>query len=199
MPISLLLLALFGLLIGAWGVVSEGMSLFESEVEEESFSDMLARLEGEAPLEQKDAIAAFRKSPEMIGQVEDIFASLDGLLPMPGVYRTANLIFAVMALAAGIGILKRKDWGRKLEIGFIVAATLFAGGYGYFLVPGIGRLAANLAQTMGAGNSIEPSSLESSLYLGWTLLVLLFVLLHGLIVWYLMRPSVRDVFSEETR
>ncbi len=196
MPMGLFLLALFGAVIGVVGIASEMGTWFSSDHADESLSEMLERVEGELTPEQKDAVATFRQSPELLERIEELMESVKSLVPMPGVYRTANFLFAIVALAAAVGMFKRKDWGRKLEIGFIIAATLFAALYGYLMIPGFGRLTVEFAKAMGASRMAETGNLERNLYLGWTAIVLLFAVLHAGIVWYLTRTNIRDVFEE---
>lgn len=190
LPAGVLVLAAIGLLLGVPGVIFGIPSLFRSE--QTSFEEILSTLEQQTPSPYRERFQLLRDDPALMATMEEVVAAAHDVIPAQTLFDAANLLLSAWCAIAAVGLLKRREWGRRAEVGFIAAATLFLFGYGYLTIPGLVRLVGVFRS--GLGLEADPD-LGRSLYLGWTALALVFGLLHAGIIYYLMRPQVRAAFT----
>ena len=195
MPIGLILLAAFGLLLGLLGIWSGIDSLFFAPESDLSLKEELERMAAESPPEYRQQVRAVIDNPQMVDTIDSLLKGARKIVPNPVLYEVSSFLLSALALAAGIAVFARKEWGRVLEIWFIVLATLSAVYFGFDMIPGaVGFLELTYRQ-FGIGK--PPEYLENNIYLIWTVICIVLFALHGGIVYYLTRPGIKAVFESE--
>jgi len=202
-PTGLFLLAFFCLLLGGLGVLFQGKGLVvDLTSEEQTFDEFYMEFHTEfrnLPPDVAQKLEDFTNS-EML---EKIFnASNKGLkefFPNLWLYQFASLGFSLLSFLGGLGVFMRRDWGRQSLIALFILTTAVISVAGYMVIPATISFVSLLAAETGANSmvNLDMEAISSVATTVWTALVVLFVVLHGLIVWYLMSQSIKDIFREE--
>jgi len=193
LPLGALMLAVIGLLGGASGIVFGVPALFGSE--STSFDELLAAIEREAPAHYRQQARFIRQDPALVASFDEVLTAARDVIPAPRLLEALNLGLSLWCVVAGVGMLRRREWGRRAEIALIVVATLLTFGYGYLCIPGLLRVCEVMERSFRA--DVFSADVGRNLYLGWTVMAVIFGLLHAGIVWYLTRPRVRAVFDAQ--
>lgn len=114
------------------------------------------------------------------------------MVPARPLFNLSSFLLSLLSLVAGIGILARRDWARRLCMAFFVVATLAAIGWGYAILPGLVRVLG--AYTVLYGGALDPQ-VEELIRGYWLLVWVSMTALHAGLVVYLMRHKVREVFT----
>ncbi len=128
--------------------------------------------------------------------VSELFQLYETLVPDRTLFLLVNLLLSLMALAGGAAMLNRADWGRQTEIVFLFLATLVTAYMGFKAIPPLAAFAGRMAEMAPLGGRIDPEVMQNHMKAAWSAICLLFALMHGGIIWYLMRPSVRAIFEK---
>ncbi len=194
LPDGLLLLAITGIILGAigcWYTVNGWLTVEVSDVEQSPslFDEFTKGL----PQEIKQQLNQLRADPRTEKLLDKSMEEIKHIFPQRPLYDTASFLLSLLGLIAGIGILMRRDWGRQLEIWFIVSATVTLAVSGYYILPDLARVIYTLYSGMGL--DVNQENMVATFLRVWTLVVITFVILHAGIVYYLMRPRVRAAFQ----
>lgn len=191
LPLGVIFLAIVGIGGGGLGVSCGLPSLFSS-ADERGIQEMLDELAELGTPEYKQLSESLRSDPEMLERLENTVAATHNIIPGRKLFEFLNILLSALSLAAGVGLMMRKEWGRKMEIWFIVAATALVFGWGYLMIPGI----VNLFDVVSVQFEVQivEEGIAGTLYLWWSVMAIVFGLLHAGIVLYLMRPNVKAAF-----
>ncbi|RJO67831.1 MAG: hypothetical protein C4523_08275 [Myxococcales bacterium] len=199
MPLSLIVMALFCVILGGFGVFSSVSTWIGEEPDSGASDTFKGELEKSLDEVSPDVQAQLRlmlNDQELLGNVEGILMAYRKAFPRDMTAESFSFVVSLLSLAAGVGIFMRRDRARQLMMLFFVVAAIYVGWLGYYLIPRVMLLLTSLGQTFPSGMLPTGASVEDVLWTAWAGLTLLVVLLHGGIVLWLRKPSIRKVFRQ---
>ncbi len=195
LPFGVILLALFGVVLGGLGVYSHVSGFLTDEQESDSATALLDEIERDLPPEYSDLLQAFRSDPQNLSLLDRALDAAHRILPFKALFNVVSFVLSVFSLVIGVGLFRRLEWARRAECLFLIVATGVGIALGYAAIPGVLYFIGEISQELGleGGTGIT----ASKLYLYWTLGSVCFIVMHGMIVLYLTRPRVRSAFEKQ--
>ena len=201
------MLALFGIIFGGCGVLGVAGSYVSMGVSDDMVT-VLLRMGGMSDMmDQMEQLEKEMGHMKGAGgeSVNDLMAKAQAMsdkvsgevVPYPDLMNAIEALLSLMALAAGIGLLQRKRWAWRMEIWFILIATVFAITAMGLSVGGVLKLYDSMMGLLYAGPPFSMPWLGSSLYMLWAGVSVILVLFHGLMIYCLCRPAVRRIYEPE--
>lgn len=191
-PVTILLLAVFSTALGAIGLLWGAYEQIEAAPEPSSVNELLDEVRQDLPAEHKEMLDAMRQNPELEKQLSDLMENVMNIVPDSIYYTVSGLLLSLVSLIAGIGLFKRKEWGRQLFIWFLVVATAMAIHFFYVIMPGIQNTLMAFQSELALMMDID--ALVKSLKTMWIIFSLTLVLLHAGLIYHLTRKKTKEVF-----
>jgi hypothetical protein len=157
--------------------------------------ELLKGLGGASP-EERQALESFMKNDATKQLLEQMDGAAGGLIPNRGLYDVSSFILSLLSLAAGIGTMMRREWGRLLMIAFIALATLALFYFTYTMIEPLAGMLVQFGGTSKSATAPATSRMASSFTGYWALLCGVFLLLHGGIIFFLCRPRIKETFRK---
>jgi hypothetical protein len=133
-------------------------------------------------------------------QLEQLFAMLPpGMEALPRIsYNTLRIVLlaclavSVVFLAAGIGLLKRRNWARIVFVAAVALGTLYSVVTYFFMNPA--DLSALVPPADLNGSRVDMAPIMAMMRAATTALTLVFTALNLWLVWWLLSPAIRREF-----
>ncbi len=118
-------------------------------------------------------------------ELADMPALIPRVMEHMGLVLGVMIILSLVGAVAGFGVVRRRDWGRRLSIFLLAASIVWALVGGAMGMEGLGDFPGPEGENMGP--IIMAMNLGS---------VLLTAVLHGWLIWKLRTPEVRGEFVD---
>jgi hypothetical protein len=199
-PLGLLAFGIICIALGGMGIMGEIWSMASSAMFGQQdvgamIDEALKGMEdSQLPPEYMDIIKGMNDNGAMRDKMVEIAQKVENLVPMRWAFDLTSVVLSILSLAAGIGLVSRKDWGRVGSMWFIGLATVAVVIWGYAMLPGLISLLDSYVGMYGA-KGLAPG-MADTIYGYWLGTWMALALMHAMLVVYLNTEKVKRVFED---